>query len=72
MTILSTEPRVNSLRRVSEVLAQYPSSVKSPTTTTYYTNGLSATDSMHATPRPAPSDLLSRFIEQFRELEAYK
>ncbi len=69
MTILSTEPRVNSLRRVSEVLAQHPSSVKSPTT---YTNGLSATDSMHATPRPAPSDLLSRFIEQFRELEAYK
>jgi hypothetical protein len=65
MTILTTGPRVDSLRRVSEVLAQPPSSVK-------HTNGLSATDSMHATPRPAPSDLLSGFIEQFRELEAYK
>ena len=69
MTILSTEPRVNSLRRVSEVLPQPPSSVKSPTT---YTNGLSATTAMHAMPRPGSSDLLPRFIEQFRELEAYK
>ena len=71
MTILSTEPRVNSLRRVSEVLTQPPSSVKSPTTFTF-TNGLSATAPMHATPRPGSSDLLPRFIEQFRELEAYK
>lgn len=71
MTILSTEPRVNTLRRVSEVLAQPPSSVKSPTTFTY-TNGLSATAPIHATPRPGSSDLLPRFIEQFRELEAYK
>lgn len=69
MTILSTEPRVSGLRRVSEVLTQPPSSVKSPTT---YTNGLSAAASMHATPRPGPTDLLPRFIEQFRELEAYK
>jgi len=69
MTILSTEPRVHGLRRVSEVLTQPPSSVKSPTT---YTNGLSAAVPMHATPRPASSDLLPRFIEQFRELEAYK
>jgi len=69
MTILSIEPRVNGFRRASDVVvAQPPSSAKSPTT---YTNGLSASPFTHAAPRPA-SPLLSRFIEQFHELEAYK
>jgi hypothetical protein len=65
MTILSTEPRLNGLRRASDV-PQSPSSVKSPS---IYTNGAA---SVHAMPRPGPSNLLSRFIEQFRELEDYR
>jgi hypothetical protein len=64
MTILSTEPRLSGLRRASDV-AQSPSSVKSPS---IYTNGAAA---IHVT-RPGPSNLLSRFIEQFRELEDYR
>ncbi|KAH9956509.1 L-Aspartase-like protein [Russula dissimulans] len=71
MTILSIEPRV--FRRASDVVVtQPPSSAKSPSTSTY-TNGLSSASSFtHAAPRPGPSTLLSRFIEQFHELEAYK
>ncbi|KAI0294410.1 phenylalanine ammonia-lyase [Russula brevipes] len=68
MTILSTEPRVNGFRRASDVVPQSPP-VKSLST---YTNGLSASISTHAMPRPGPSNLLARFIEQFNELEAYK
>jgi hypothetical protein len=68
MTILSTEPRVSGFRRASDVVPQ-SSPVKSLST---YTNGLSASISTHVMPRPGPSNLLARFIEQFNELEAYK
>jgi hypothetical protein len=68
MTILSTEPRFKGLRKVSDV-SQTPSSMMSPS---IYTNGQSVAAAVHAMPRPGPSNLLSRFIEQFRELEAYK
>ena len=64
MTILSIEPRLNGLRRASDVPLS-PSSVKSPS---IYTSGAPA---VHAT-RPGPSNLLPRFIEQFRELEDYR
>jgi hypothetical protein len=69
MTILSTEPRVNGLRKLSDVVAYSNSSVKSPS---IYANGTSAPASVPAIPQPSSSDLLSRFLEQFRELEAHK
>ena len=60
MTILSTEPRGNGFFRTSD-----STSVKSPSS---YINGSSTTTA----PRPGPSTLLSKFIEQFYELESYK
>ncbi|KAF8270488.1 L-Aspartase-like protein [Lactarius quietus] len=62
MTILSTELRVNGFK-TSEPGA-HSTAVKSPSS---HTNGSSAT-----VPRPGPSTLLSKFIEQFYELESYK
>jgi hypothetical protein len=67
MTILSTGPRVNGFRKASDAVT--PSSVKSLPS---FTNGLSASTSAHAMPRPGPTNLLSTFLEQFHELEAYK
>lgn len=66
MTILSTEPRVNGFVRASDTVV-HPIAVKSPS---LYTNG----SSFPATtvPRPGPSNLLSRFVEQFHELESYR
>lgn len=69
MTILSTGPRVNGFRKASDAVSQPPSSVKSLST---FTNGFSASTPTHATSRPDSSDLLSRFLEQFHELESYK
>ncbi|KAN0114021.1 L-Aspartase-like protein, partial [Russula decolorans] len=46
-----------------------PSSVKSLST---FTNAFSASTRTHAKSRPGSSDLLSRFLEQFHELESYK
>ena len=67
MTILSTGTRVNGCRRASDVVT--PSSVKSLST---FTNGLSAPTPTHAVSRPTATNLLSTFLEQFHELEAYK
>ncbi|KAH9046856.1 phenylalanine ammonia-lyase [Lactarius hengduanensis] len=66
MTILSTEPRVNGFLRASDTVV-HPTTVKSPS---LYTNG----SSIPATtvPRPGPTNLLPKFIEQFYELESYK
>ncbi|KAH9050941.1 phenylalanine ammonia-lyase [Lactarius deliciosus] len=66
MTILSTEPRVNGFLRASDTVV-HPTTVKSPSS---YTNG----SSIPATtvPRPGPTNLLPKFIEQFYELESYK
>ncbi|KAH9067606.1 L-Aspartase-like protein [Lactarius vividus] len=66
MTILSTEPRVNGFVRASDTVV-HPTTVKSPSS---YTNG----SSIPATtvPRPGPTNLLPKFIEQFYELESYK
>ena len=69
MTILSTGPRVNGFRRASDVVPQPPSSVKSVST---FTNALSSSTPTHAKPRPGSTNLLSTFLEQFHELEAYK
>jgi phenylalanine ammonia-lyase len=69
MTILSTGPRVNGFRRASDAVSQPPSSVKSLST---FANAFSASTRTHAKSRPAPSDLLSRFLQQFHELESYK
>ncbi len=69
MTILSTGPRVNGFRRASDAVSQPPSSVKSLSS---FTNGFSASTPTHAKSRPGSSDLLSRFLEQFHELEFYK
>lgn len=69
MTILSNGSRVNGFRRASDVVTQPPSSVKSLPT---FTNGLSTSTSAHAVPRPASTNLLSTFLEQFHELEAYR
>ncbi|KAF8504772.1 phenylalanine ammonia-lyase [Russula emetica] len=69
MTILSNGPRVNGFRRASDAVTQPLSSVKSLST---FTNGFSASTPTHAKSRAGPSDLLSRFIEQFHELESYK
>ena len=63
MTILSTEPRGNGFLRPSET-AVHATTVKSPSP---YTNG-----SLTTVPRPGPSNLLPKFIEQFYELESYK
>ena len=68
MTIISTGPRVNGFRRASDAVPQ-PPSAKSLST---FTNAFSPTGPTHAKSRPAPTDLLSRFLEQFRELESYK
>ncbi|KAH9036145.1 phenylalanine ammonia-lyase [Lactarius pseudohatsudake] len=66
MTILSTEPRVNGFLRASDTVV-HPTTLKSPSS---YTNG----SSIPATtvPRPGPTNLLPKFIEQFYELESYK
>jgi hypothetical protein len=69
MTILSTGPRVNGFRKASDAVSQPPSSVKSLST---FTNGFSAPTRTHAKSRPGPTDLLSRFLEQFHELDSYK
>ena len=61
MTILSTGPRVNGFLRTSETVVKIP---------TLYTNGSSIPAA--TAPRPGPSNLLSKFIEQFYELESYK
>lgn len=63
MTILSTEPRGNGFLRTSETVV-HATAVKNPSS---HTNGSSTT-----VPRPGPSNLLSKFIEQFYELESYK
>lgn len=69
MTILSTKTRVNGSRKASDVVTPSPSSVKGLST---FTNGLSASTPTHAVSRPSSSNLLSTFLEQFHELEAYK
>ncbi|KAI9508550.1 phenylalanine ammonia-lyase [Russula earlei] len=69
MTILSTEPRVNGLRKVADGITQLPSSLK---TSSPYSNGFSASPFTYIPPRPGRSALLSRFLEQFHELEGYK
>jgi hypothetical protein len=69
MTILSTGPRVNGFRRASDAVSQPPSSVKSFST---FANTFSVSTRTHAKSRPGPSDLLSRFLEQFHDLESYK
>ncbi|KAI9441665.1 L-Aspartase-like protein [Lactarius indigo] len=66
MTILSTEPRVNGFLRVSDTVV-HPTTVKSPSS---YTNGSS--NPTTTLPRPGPTNLLPKFIEQFYELESYK
>ncbi|KAH9174926.1 phenylalanine ammonia-lyase [Lactarius sanguifluus] len=66
MTILSTEPRVNGFLRASDTVV-HPTTVKSPTS---YTNGSSVP--VTTVPRPGPTNLLPKFIEQFYELESYK
>lgn len=67
MTILATGTRVNGSRKASDVVTPSPSSVKSLSTF-----GLSASTPTHAVSRPGPSNLLSTFLEQFHELDAYK
>jgi hypothetical protein len=67
MTILSTEPRVNGFHRAAAVIA--PSSALKDTSP-YFNSSLSIP--AHTTRRFGPSTLLSKFIEQFNELEAYK
>lgn len=69
MTIISNGPRVNGFRRASDVVSQPPSSVKSLPS---FTNGFSASTPTHAKSRSGSTDLLSRFLEQFHELDSYK
>ena len=69
MTILPTGTRVNGSRKASDVVTPSPSSVKTLST---FANGLSASTPTHAVSRPGPSNLLSTFLEQFHELDAYK
>ncbi|KAI0260178.1 phenylalanine ammonia-lyase [Gloeopeniophorella convolvens] len=66
MTILSTEPRVNGFHRAADPVAQ-PAPAKD---TVLFVTSPSA--SAGASPKPGPSNLLSRFVEQFHELEGYK
>lgn len=69
MTILSTEPRVNGFHRASGVVSP-SSTLKDPSV--YFNGVLSMSTPARTIPQPGPSNLLSKFIEQFHELEAYK